>query len=116
MGLRLKNQLLLLQDSAARVITKGNDADNLLAQLGFLNVQQLVDVDTAVMVYTGSEDGPQSQHNARCPAFPMHHNLKTGLRIAFPLRHITFCIRCKSSELLLLLVEKQIVAPRNNYK
>ena len=65
MGLRLKNQLQWLQDKAARIIAKGNDADNLLAQLGFLNVQQLVDFDMAVMVYTGSEDGPQSQHNAR---------------------------------------------------
>ena len=47
----LKNQLQRLQDRTARIITKGNDADNLLAQLGFLNVQQLIDFDTAVMVH-----------------------------------------------------------------
>ena len=92
----LKNQLQRLQDMAARIITKCNDADNLLAQLGFLNVQQLIDFDMAVMVhktlhntapsyFSGMFQEVKTVHNqntrgSRHSLFPMHHNLKTGLR------------------------------------
>ena len=92
----LKNQLQRLQDRAARIITKGYDADNLLAQLGFLNVQQLIDFDTAVMVHKTLHNTAPSyfsgmfrevktvhNHNTRGSwhgIFPTHHNLKTGLR------------------------------------
>ena len=47
----LKYQLQRFQDRAARIITKGNNANNLLAHLGFLNIQQIIDFDMAVIVH-----------------------------------------------------------------
>ena len=96
-GSNLKNQLQRLKDRAARIITKGNDADNLLAQLGFLNAQQLINFDTSVMVhktlyntvpsyFSGMLREMKAVHNrqttdSRHGLFPTHHNLKTGLHI-----------------------------------
>ena len=92
----LKNQLQRLQDRAARIITKGNDADNLLAQLGFLNVLQLIDFYMAIMVhktlhntapsyFSGMFREVKTVHNhntggSQHGLFPTHHNLKTGPR------------------------------------
>ena len=91
----LKIQLQWLPDRAARIITKSNDADNLLAQLGFLNVQQLIHFDTTVMVHNTLHNTAPSyffgmsrevktvhSHNTRGSRhglFPTHQNLRTGL-------------------------------------
>ena len=54
-GETLKNKLLRLQDRAAQVVTKNKygsiEPDVLLQELRWLNVQQLVDLDTAAMVH-----------------------------------------------------------------
>ena len=51
----LKNKLQRLQDRAARGVTKTKygsiEPDVLLQELGWLNVQQLIDLDTAAMVH-----------------------------------------------------------------
>ena len=54
-GETLKYKLQRLQDRAARVVTKTKygsiEPDVLLQELGWLNVQQLIDIDTAAMVH-----------------------------------------------------------------
>ena len=54
-GLTLKNKLQSLQNRAARVVTRTKygcvEPDQLLKNLRWLNVQQLIDFDTAVMVH-----------------------------------------------------------------
>ena len=54
-GLTLKNKLQSLQNRAARVVTLTKygcvEPDQLLKNLRWLNVQQLIDFDTAVMVH-----------------------------------------------------------------
>ena len=95
-GTSLKHQLQRLQDRAARIVTKYDDTNSLLDELGWLNVQQLIDFDTAVMVRkTLNNTAPSylsdilckvnSVHShdtrgARCGLFPKHRNLKTGQR------------------------------------
>ena len=49
-GTSLKNQLQRLQDRVARIVDKNNDTENPLFKLGWLDVQQQIDFDTAVMV------------------------------------------------------------------
>ena len=54
-GLTLKNKLQTLQNRAARVVTRTKyssvEPNELLKNLRWLNVQQLIDLDTAVMVH-----------------------------------------------------------------
>ena len=54
-GLTLKNKLQTLQNKAARVVTRTKygsvEPSELLKNLRWLNVQQLIDLDTAVMVH-----------------------------------------------------------------
>ena len=93
-GISLKNQLQRLQDRAARIVDKKNGTENPLFKLGWLDVQQQIDFDTAVMVHkTLNKTAPsyfsemfqevRSVHNhdtrgSRCGLFPTHCNLKTG--------------------------------------
>ena len=49
-GTILKNQLQRLQDRAARIVTKCDDTNSLLDKLGWLDVQQLIDFDTAATI------------------------------------------------------------------
>ena len=95
-GISLKNQLQRLQDRAARIVDKKNGTENPLFKLGWLDVQQQIDFDTAVMVRkTLNKTAPsyfsemfqevRSVHNhdtrgSRCGLFPTHCNLKTGQR------------------------------------
>ena len=54
-GLTVKNKLQSLQNRAARVVTRTKygcvEPDQLLKNLRWLNVQQLIDFDTTVMVH-----------------------------------------------------------------
>ena len=95
-GASLKNQLQQLQDRAARIVNKNNGTENPLFKLGWLDVQQQIDFDTAVMVRkTLNKTAPsyfsemfqevRSVHNhdmrdSCCGLFPTHCNLKTGQR------------------------------------
>ena len=79
------NQLQRLQDRAARIITKSNDADNLLAQLGFLNVQQLIHFDTAVMVHKTLHNTAPSYFSGMFREVKTVHNHKR-----FPARFISY--------------------------
>ena len=55
-GLKLKSKLQSLQNRAARVVTRTKygcvEPDQLLKNLRWLNVQQLIDFDTAVTIHT----------------------------------------------------------------
>ena len=91
-GTSLKDQLQLLQDRAARIVTKCDDTNSLLHKLGCLNIQELIDFNTAVMVcktlnntapsylsdifYKVNSVHSHDTRGARCGLFPMHHNLK----------------------------------------
>ena len=93
-GTSLKDQLQRLQDRAARIVTKCDDTNSLLHKLDWLNVQQLIDFDTTVMVRkTLNNTAPSylsdifckvnSVHSdetrgVRCGLFPTHRNLKNG--------------------------------------
>ena len=95
-GTSLKDQLQRLQDRAARIVTRCDDTKSLLYKLGWLNVQQLIDFNTAVMVRkTQNNTAPSYLSNifcnvnsvhsydtrgARCGLFPTHRNLKIGQR------------------------------------
>ena len=92
-GTSLKNQLQRLQDRAA-IVDKNNGTENPLFKLGWLDVQQQIDFDTAVMFRkTLNNNAPsyfsemfqevRSVHNhdrrgSRCGLFPTHCSLKTG--------------------------------------
>ena len=97
-GLTLKNKLQSLQNRAARVVTWTKygcvEPDQLLKNLRWLNVQQLIDFDTAVMVHksinnkappylTSLFSKSSSVHNhdtrtANLNLFPTHTRLKFG--------------------------------------
>ena len=95
-GTGLKNQSQRLQDRAARIVDKNNGTKNPLFKLGWLDVQQQIDFDTAVMARkTLNKTAPsyfsemfqevRSVHNhdtrgSCCGLFPTHCNLKTGQR------------------------------------
>ena len=95
-GTSLKDQLQRLQDRAARIVTKCDNTNSLIHKLGLLNVQQLIDFDTAVMVSkTLNNTAPSyladifcklnsvrshDTRDARCGLFPKHRNLKIGQR------------------------------------
>ena len=49
-GTSIKDQLQRLQDRTARIVTKCDDTNSLLHKLCWLNVQQLIDFDTAAIV------------------------------------------------------------------
>ena len=49
-GTSLKDQSQRLHDRAATIVIKCDDTNSLLHKLGWLNVLQLIDFDTAVMV------------------------------------------------------------------
>ena len=102
-GLTLKNKLQWLQNRAARVVTRTKygcvEPDQLLKSLRWLNVQQLIDFDTAVMVHksinnkalpylTSLFPKSNSVHNhdtrtANLNLFPTDARLKFG-KNAFP--------------------------------
>ena len=97
-GLTLKSKLQSLQNRAALVVTRTKygcvEPDQLLKNLRWLNVQQLIDFDTAVMVHKSinNKDPPyltslfsksNSVHNhdtrtANLNLFPTHARLKFG--------------------------------------
>ena len=97
-GLTLKNKLQLLQNRAARVVARTKygcvEPDKLLKNLRWLNVQHLIDFDTAVMVHksinnkappylTSLSSKSNSVHNhdtrtANLNLFPIHARLKFG--------------------------------------
>ena len=97
-GLTLKNKLQSLQNRAARVVTQTKcgciEPDQLLKNLRWLNVQQLIDFDTAVMVrksinnkaspyLTSLFSKPNSVHNhdtrtENLNLFPTHARIKFG--------------------------------------
>ena len=95
-GTSLKDQLQRLQDRTPRIVNKCDDTNSLLRKLGWLNVQQLIDFDTAIMVSkTLNNTVPSylsdifrkvnSVHShdtrgARSGLFPTHRNLKIGQR------------------------------------
>ena len=95
-GTILKNQLEQLQDRAARIVDKNNGTENPLFKLSWLDVQQQIDFDMAVMVRKALNKTVPSYfsemfqevrlvHNndtrgSRCGLFPTHCNLKTGQR------------------------------------
>ena len=92
----LKNQSERLQDRAARTVDKNNGTENPLFKIGWLDVQQQIDFDTAVIVRkTLNKTAPsyfsemfqevRSVYNhdtsgSRCGLFATHCNLKTGQR------------------------------------
>ena len=97
-GLTLKNEFQSLQNRAARVVTRTKygcvEPDQLLKNLRWLNVQQLIDFDTAVMIHnsinnkappylTSLFSKSNSVHNhdtrtANLNLFPTHARLKFG--------------------------------------
>ena len=99
-GETLKNKLQRLQDRAARVVTRTKygsiEPDVLLQELGWLNVQQLIDLDTAAMVRKAihktahpylselfQKTNTVHSHDTRGATyrlFPKHSNLKFGQR------------------------------------
>ena len=99
-GETLKNKLQRLQDRAARVVTRTKygsiEPDVLLQELGWLNVQQLIDLDTAAMVHKAihkrappyllelfQKTNTVDSHDTRGATyglFPKHSNLKFGQR------------------------------------
>ena len=97
-GETLKDKLQKLQNRAARVVTKTKycsiELDILLKNLGWLNVQQLINLDTASMVHKAINNVAPSylselfhktktvyNHDTRGSThglFPKHSNLKYG--------------------------------------
>ena len=97
-GLTLKNKLQSLQNRAARVVTRTKygcvEPDQLLKNLRWLNVKQLIDFDTAVMVHKSintkappyltsllSKSNSVHNHDTRTAylnLFPTHARLKFG--------------------------------------
>ena len=97
-GLTLKNKLQSLQNRAAGIVTRTKygcvEPDQLLRNLRWLNVRQLIDFDTAVMVHksinnkappylTSLFSKSNSVHNhdtrtANLDLFPTHARLKFG--------------------------------------
>ena len=97
-GLTLKNKLQTLQNKAARVVTRTKygsvEPNELLKNLRWLNVQQLIDLDTAVMVHKSiHKNAPpylldlfqkpnvihsHSTRSAKISLFPTHAKLKFG--------------------------------------
>ena len=61
-GTSLKDKLQHLQDRAARIVTECDCTNSLLHKLGWLNVQQSIDFDTAVIVRKNFK-----QHSAFIP-------------------------------------------------
>ena len=93
----LKGQSQCLQDRATRIVTKCDDTNSSLHKLGWLNIQQLIDFDTAVMVCktlnnttvpsylsdTFCKVNSVHTHDTRgacCGLFLTHSNLKIGQR------------------------------------
>ena len=80
----LKDQLQRLQDRADKIVTKCDDTNSLLHKLGWLNIQQLIYFDTAVMVrfHTSLIYSVHSHdtRGAHCGLFPTYRNLKIGQR------------------------------------
>ena len=92
----LEDQLHCLQNRAARIVTKCEDTNSLQStcRLGWSNIQQLIDFNTAVMVHKTLNNTVFSylsdifckvksvhSHDTRgtwCFLFPMHRNLKIG--------------------------------------
>ena len=99
-GETLKNKLQRLQDRAAQVVTKTKygsiEPDVLFQELGWLNVQQLIDLDTAAMLHKAvhktappylselfQKTNTVHSHDTRGATyglFPKHSNLKFGQR------------------------------------
>ena len=97
-GLTLKNKLQTLQNRASRVVTRTKygsvEPNELLMNLRWLNVQQLIDLDTAVMVHKSiHKNAPpylsdlfqkpnvihsRNTRSAKISLFPAHANLKFG--------------------------------------
>ena len=86
----LKANFQRIQNRAARIITHAKygsvDSEALLKKLGWLNVQQLIDFNTAVMVYK-SKNNTAPSYLSECFAKPsaIHsHNTRSANRAIFP--------------------------------
>ena len=86
----LKANLKRIQNRAARIITRTKygsvDSEALLKRLGWFNVQQLIDFNTAVMVHKSINNTAPSYHLSECftkPSFIHSHNTRSANRAIF---------------------------------
>ena len=118
----LKANLQRIHNRAARIITCTEygsvDSEALLRKLGWLNVQQLIDFNTAVMVHKSINNTPPS-YLSECftkPSAIHSHNSRSANRAIFPTHTNTLpgCCYFNSAPVTLILLSWRYSLPSSS--